>query len=63
MTDIWVIHTERDIVLPVLSVCLSVRPSNVSTYSDQIQQDNPYGEPYFDRSSKSPAQGAGLSAP
>ena len=63
LTDIWVIHTERDIVLPVLSVCLSVRPSNVSTYNDQIKQDNPYGEPYFDGSSKSPVQGAGFSAP
>ena len=63
LMDIWVIDTERDIVLPVLSVCLSVRPSNVSTYNDQIKQDNAYGEPYFDGSSKFPAQGAGFSAP
>ena len=57
------VHIERDIVLRVLSVCLSVRPSNASMYNDQIQQDNPYGELYFDGSSKSLVQGAGLSAP
>ena len=31
-----VVHTESDIVLLVLCVCLSVRPSNAGTYNDQI---------------------------